>query len=145
MVGSETSVPGVLQIWTRQRYIVPAVGSDGVVFPSPIISLIPPPPCRQPLSGKRLGLDRNIVSLSLEDVCCCFTSTVNSYGHVGTTLLMGRLRPPKQLTTTALLESAEGETKICGRAGYQIRGLWLLIQTHCRLRYAVPLLEDGSI
>ena len=41
------------------------------------------------------------------------------------TLFLGRLRPPKQLTstsctyfrqklTTALLESAEGETKVCG-------------------------------
>ena len=42
------------------------------------------------------------------------------------TLFLGRLRPPKRLTstlctyfrqklTTALLESAEGETKVCGR------------------------------
>ena len=41
------------------------------------------------------------------------------------TLFLGRLRPPKRLTstlctyfrqklTTALLESAEGETKVCG-------------------------------
>ena len=53
------------------------------------------------------------------------------------TLLLGRLRPPKRLTstlctyfrqklTTALLESAEGETKVCGRTGYRTRALWLL-------------------
>ena len=46
-----------------------------------------------------------------------------------TTLFLSRLRPPKRLTstsctnfrqsqTTALLESAEGETKVCGRTGY---------------------------
>ena len=70
---------------------------------------------------------------------------VNIYGHVGTavnlpTLFLGRLRPPKRLTstlctyfrqklTTALLESAEGETKVCGRTGYRTRDLWLLKQT----------------
>ena len=37
--------------------------------------------------------------------CCCFTPTVNSYGHVGwsiylTTLFLGRIRPPKLLTST---------------------------------------------
>ena len=47
-----------------------------------------------------------------------------------TILFLGRLRPPKRLTstwcayflqylTTALLESAEGETKVCGQTGYQ--------------------------
>ena len=56
------------------------------------------------------------------------------------TLFLGRLRPPKRLTstlctyfrqklTTALLESAEGETKVCGRTGYRTRDLWLLKQT----------------
>ena len=56
------------------------------------------------------------------------------------TLFLGRLRPPKRLTstlctyfrqklTTALLESAEGETKVCGRTGYRSRHLWLLKQT----------------
>ena len=56
------------------------------------------------------------------------------------TLFLGRLRPPKRLTstlctyfrqklTTALLESAEGETKVCGRTGYRPRDLWLLKQT----------------
>ena len=50
------------------------------------------------------------------------------------------LRPPKRLTSTlctyfrqklrtALLESAEGETKVCGRTGYRTRDLWLLKQT----------------
>ena len=56
------------------------------------------------------------------------------------TLFLGRLRPPKRLTstlctyfrqklTTALLESAKGETKVCGRTGYRTRDLWLLKQT----------------
>ena len=56
------------------------------------------------------------------------------------TLFLVRLRPPKRLTstlytyfrqklTTALLESAEGETKVCGRSGYRTRDLWLLKQT----------------
>ena len=56
------------------------------------------------------------------------------------TLFLGRLRPPKRLTstlctyfrqklTTALLVSAEGETKVCGRTGYRTRDLWLLKQT----------------
>ena len=31
--------------------------------------------------------------------------------------------------TTALLESAEGETKVCGRTEYRTRDLWLLKQT----------------
>ena len=46
-----------------------------------------------------------------------------------TTLFLGRHRPPKRATstlctylrqqlTTAHLESAEGETKVCGRTGY---------------------------
>ena len=56
------------------------------------------------------------------------------------TLFLGRLRRPKRLTstlgtyfrqkvTTALLESAEGETKVCDRTGYRTRDLWLLKQT----------------
>ena len=51
------------------------------------------------------------------------------------TLFLGRLRPPKWCTyfrqklTTALLESAEGETKVYGRTGYRTRELWLLKQT----------------
>ena len=56
------------------------------------------------------------------------------------TLFLGRLRPPKRLIstlctyfrqklTTALLESAEGETKVCGRTGYRTRDLWLVKQT----------------
>ena len=51
-----------------------------------------------------------------------------------TTLFLGRLRPPKQLTstlgtyfrqelTTAPLESAEGETKVCGLIGYRTQDL----------------------
>ena len=55
-------------------------------------------------------------------------------------LFLGRLRPSKRLTstlctsfrqklTTALFESAEGETKVCGRTGYRTRDLSLLKQT----------------
>ena len=55
------------------------------------------------------------------------------------TLFLGKLAPPKRLTSTlctyfrkkltnALLESAEGETKVCGRTGYRARVLWLLKQ-----------------
>ena len=64
-----------------------------------------------------------------------------------TTLFQCRLRPPKRLISTnckysrqkliiAVLESAEGELKVCGRTGYQTRGLWLLSQTRYRLRCA---------
>ena len=53
---------------------------------------------------------------------------------------LGRLRPPKRLISTlctylrqklktALLESAEEETKVCGRTRYPTRDLWLLKQT----------------
>ena len=49
-----------------------------------------------------------------------------------TTLFLGRLRPPKRLTSTsctyfhqlltiALLEKAEGETKVCCQTGYRTR------------------------
>ena len=38
-------------------------------------------------------------------LCCYFTSTVNISGHVRTvnltTLFLGRLRPPKRLTSTS--------------------------------------------
>ena len=62
------------------------------------------------------------------------------------TLFQDRLRPPKQLTstlctyfrqklTTALLESAEGETKVCSRTGYRTRDLWLLKQTRGEGKY----------
>ena len=44
--------------------------------------------------------------------------------------------------TTALLESAEGETKVYTRTGYRTRDLWLLSQTRNRLRYAVRLTVD---
>ena len=64
-----------------------------------------------------------------------------------TTLFVGRLRPPKRLTspsctyfrqllTTVLLESVEGETKVCGRTRYRTRDLWLLNRTRYRLRFA---------
>ena len=36
---------------------------------------------------------------------------------------------PIALCGQALLESAEGETKVCGRTGYRTRDLWLLKQT----------------
>ena len=60
------------------------------------------------------------------------------------------LRPPKRLSSTSctyfrqqlstvLLESAEGETKICVRIGYRTQDLWLLSQTRCRLRYLARL------
>ena len=69
-----------------------------------------------------------------------------------TTLFLGRLRPPKQLTstlctyfcqqlTTAPLESAEGETKVCGQTGYRIQELWPTSQVPYQLHYAArPLL-----
>ena len=64
-----------------------------------------------------------------------------------TTLFLGRLRPPKRLTstlctyfhqklTTALLKSAEGETKVCGQTGYWTQDLWLTSQVPYWLRYA---------
>ena len=67
-----------------------------------------------------------------------------------TTLLLGRLRPPKRLTstsctyfrqhlTTALLESAEGQTKVCGQTGYPTQDLRLKSQVPYRLRYAARL------
>ena len=62
------------------------------------------------------------------------------------TLFLGRFRPPKRLTstlctyfrqklTTALLDSAEGEMKVCGRTGYRTRDLWLLKQTRVEGTY----------
>ena len=64
-----------------------------------------------------------------------------------TTLFLDRLRPPKRLTsisciyfhqkpTTALLESVEGEMKVCGRTEYRTRDLWLMSQTNYRLCYS---------
>ena len=64
-----------------------------------------------------------------------------------TTLFLGRLRPPERLTstscayfrqqlTTAPLESAEGETKVCGQTGYRTQDLCLTSQVPYRLRYA---------
>ena len=62
-----------------------------------------------------------------------------------TTLFLGRLRPRKRFPstscTTALLESAEGETKVCGRTRYRTRDLGLMSQTRYRLRYAARLLS----
>ena len=68
-----------------------------------------------------------------------------------TTLFLGRLRHSKRLTstsctyfrqqlTTAPLESAEGETKVCGQTGYRTHDLWLTSQVPYRLRYALRLL-----
>ena len=71
--------------------------------------------------------------------CCCVlvlcprsTCKVMSGRSINlTTLFLGRLRPPKRLhvtsasctyfrqsVTTALLEPAKGETKVCGQTGY---------------------------
>ena len=61
------------------------------------------------------------------------------------TLFQGRLRPPKRFTSispvtdTTLLESAEGETNICGRTGWRTRNLWFLSQTRYLLHYAARL------
>ena len=68
-----------------------------------------------------------------------------------TTLFLGRLRPPKQFTstlctyfhqylTTALVEKAEGETKVCCQTGYRTQDPWLTSQVPYRLRYAAHLL-----
>ena len=67
-----------------------------------------------------------------------------------TTLFLGRLRPPKRLTstlctylrqklTTALLEKAEGETKVCCQTGYRTQDPRLMSQVPYRLRYEVQL------
>ena len=62
-----------------------------------------------------------------------------------TTHFLGKLRHLKWLTsTTALLESVEGETKECDRTGYQTRDLWLLSQ----MSYGLPYMSnvpDGSL
>ena len=60
------------------------------------------------------------------------------------TLFLGRLRPPKQLTSTkvhilspvTLLDSAERETKLSSRTGYRTSDLWFLSQTRSLLAYA---------
>ena len=76
---------------------------------------------------------------------CCFTFMVIWGRSVNvTTLFMGRLRPPKQLTSTkvhilspvTLLESAEGETKVRCRIGYRTSDFWLLSQTLSMMVYA---------
>ena len=72
------------------------------------------------------------------------------------TLFLGRLRPPKRLTstlytyfrqklTTALLESAEGETKVCGRTGYRTRNLWLSKQTRGEGTYTDQIGGGGYV
>ena len=61
-----------------------------------------------------------------------------------TTVILGRLRPPKQLTSTkvhilspvTLLESAEGDTEVSGRTGYRTLDLWLLSRTLSLVVYA---------
>ena len=71
------------------------------------------------------------------------------------TLFLDRLRPPKRLTstlctyfrqklTTALLESAEGETKVCGRTGYRARDLWLLKQMRVRVHILTDQIGGGG-
>ena len=42
----------------------------------------------------------------------------------------------RKTTNQQHLESAEGETKVCGRTRYRIRDLWLLSQMRYRLPYA---------
>ena len=80
-----------------------------------------------------------------------YTSKVMSGRSVNIiTLFLGRLGPPKRLTstsctyfrqklTTAPLESAEGETKVCGQTGYRTQDLRLTSQVPYRLRYAARL------
>ena len=62
-----------------------------------------------------------------------------------TTLFLGRLRPPKQLTSTSctysnwqlpFLKKAEGETKVCCQTGYRSQNPWLTSQVPYRLCYA---------
>ena len=59
-----------------------------------------------------------------------------------TTLFLGRFRPPKRLTstsctyfrqllTTALLEKAKGETKVCCQSGYRTQDLRVRCPTDC--------------
>ena len=58
--------------------------------------------------------------------------------------IVGRLRSPKQLTSTYSahslasnpLESVEGETKVSGRTGYRTSDFWLLSQTLSLMVYA---------
>ena len=69
--------------------------------------------------------------------CCCYCIVVlrpqltaivmSGRSVILTTLFLGRLRPPKWLTgtVTALLQSADGITKVCGRTGYKTRDLWV--------------------
>ena len=47
--------------------------------------------------------------------------------------------------TTAVLESAEGETKVCGQTGYRTQDLWLTSQVPYRLRHAARLKDIGIV
>ena len=71
------------------------------------------------------------------------------------TLFLGRVRPPERLTstlctyfrqkpTTALFESAEGETKVCGRTGYRTRDLWLLNRCGVRVHILTDQIGGGG-
>ena len=71
------------------------------------------------------------------------------------TLFLGSFRPPKRLAstlctyfrqklTTALLESAEGETKVGGQTGYRTRDLWLLKQTQGEGTYTNGQIGGGG-
>ena len=46
-----------------------------------------------------------------------------------------------QYLTTVLLESADGETKVCGPTGYRALDFWLLSQTRLTRSINVPKLE----
>ena len=72
------------------------------------------------------------------------------------TLFLGRLKPPKwvtstsctyfcQVLTTALLESEEGEMKVCGRTRSQTWDLWLLSQMRYEMRYKAPLRHQNVL
>ena len=59
------------------------------------------------------------------------------------TLIPEQVRPPEQVTSSkvhilspvSLFESAEEETKVCGRTGYRTLDLWLLSQTLSSMVY----------
>ena len=71
----------------------------------------------------------NVVLCCVVDLRPCCTSTVMSGRSVNlNSPMLGRLRPPKRLTSTSLTQfcqqlttvlqhSAEGETTVCGRTG----------------------------
>ena len=79
----------------------------------------------------------DVVNIKVQTVVsCCFVlrprltaMVMSGWSVIPTTLFLGKLRPPKQLTstsctyfcqelTTTLIESAEGETKVCGHTRY---------------------------